>query len=219
VLLSTGRPGRRRRLDTHAVLSLREVRNRREVPFALLPALFAAHQLTESLVWLGLAGTLSATTQASAALVYLWFALPVLPVLVPLSVILLEPPGARLRVAPFLALGAVVAAYLGTALATSPVAVVQRPHSLSYETGVSNGATWAVLYVIAVIGPALLSGYRTIVAFGVLNLAGLTVVAILLSTSFASVWCVYAALASVLILVAMRRRHRRPDPHRIPAPA
>ena len=39
-----------------AVASLREVRCRREVPFAALPALFAVHQLIEAVVWLGLDG-------------------------------------------------------------------------------------------------------------------------------------------------------------------
>ena len=43
-----------------AVLSLREVRHRRELPFAALPAVFAAHQLLEVAVWAGLDGDVSA---------------------------------------------------------------------------------------------------------------------------------------------------------------
>lgn len=197
------------------VLSLREVRCRREIPFALLPALFATHQRIEALVWLGLAGTVGPAVQSAAVLAYLVIALPVLPVLLPASVILLEPRGARLRVAPFLVLGSAVAVYLSIVLITSPVDVVERPHALVYVTGVQNGGFWALLYVVAVIGPALLSGYRSIVAFGILNLVGLVAVGLLLRDSFASTWCVYAALASCLILVHMRRRRRLPDPHRL----
>lgn len=66
-----------------AVASLREVRCRREVPFAVLPALFAAHQLVEAVVWLGVHGRVGASLQTVAAHVYLAYALPVLPVLVP----------------------------------------------------------------------------------------------------------------------------------------
>nr|WP_231989179.1 DUF6629 family protein [Mycobacterium sp. 852002-51613_SCH5001154] len=85
---------------------------------------------------------------------------------------------------------------------------------MSYHTGVENGAVWAVLYIVAVIGGAVMSGYRSIVAFGLLNLVGLIVVAVLYTRGFASLWCVYAAAASVLVLLHMVRRRRLPDPHR-----
>ncbi len=86
---------------------------------------------------------------------------------------------------------------------------------MQYETAIRHGGWWAAAYVVAVIGPALLSGYRSIVSFGVLNLVGLVVVAVLLAKEFASVWCVYAALSSILVLVHLRRRRRLPDPHRL----
>jgi hypothetical protein len=43
-----------------AVLSLREVKHWRELPFALLPAVFALHQFIEAAVWAGLDGDISA---------------------------------------------------------------------------------------------------------------------------------------------------------------
>ncbi len=198
-----------------AAASVREVRSRRELLFALLPALFALHQFVEAVVWLGIDGHVSAHAQSVAALLYLLFALPVLPVLMPVAVLLLEPRGARLRVAPFVAVGAVVGCYLLYALLTTPVIVTEHQHALGYTTGVKNGDLWAVLYVVAVVGPALMSGYRSIVLFGVLNLVGLVVVALLLVEAFDSVWCIYAALLSGLVLVHMHRRRRLPDPHRL----
>lgn len=197
------------------VLALREVRHRRELPFAALPVLFSAHQLVEALVWAGADGDVSRSVQRAAALVYVLFALPVLPVLTPLAVLLLEPRGARLRVAPFVGLGAVVSTYFTVAVLQGPVSIDVQPHALVYGVGLQHGVLWAVLYVVAVIGPAVLSGYPSIVAFGMLNLVGLTVVALLYSRAFASLWCVYAALTSVLILVHMVLRRRLPDPHRL----
>ncbi len=198
-----------------AVASLREVRCPREVPFAVLPALFAVHQLIEVVVWLGVDGRVGPAALSAAALAYLVFALPILPVLLPLSVLLLEPRGARLRVAPFLALGRARWPARSRGTPRRWRGVVKHPHALEYVTGVRSGNLWAVLYVVAVIGPALLSGYRSIVAFGVLNLVGLVAVALLLAEAFDSIWCIYAALASVLVLVHMRRRRRLPDPHRL----
>lgn len=198
-----------------AVLTLREVRHVREVPFASLPLVFAVHQLVEALVWAGLAGDVPANVQRAATLAYLLIAFPLLPLLLPLGVLLLEPQGARLRVAPFVGIGAVVASYLGHAVLAHPVTVTQHPYALAYDVGLTHGDTWAVIYIVAVIGPPLLSGYPSIVLFGILNLVGITVAAVLYQEAFASLWCVYAAIISVLVLVHMVRRRRLPDPHRL----
>lgn len=121
-----------------AVVSLREVRRVREVPFAALPLLFALHQLVEAVIWAGVEGHVSAGVQQAAALAYLIVAFPVLPVLVPLAVLLLEPRGARLRVAPLVVLGAVVATYFALAVLDGPVRVVaistRSPTSPSWRT-------------------------------------------------------------------------------------
>lgn len=199
-----------------AVLSLREVRTRRELPFALLPTVFCVHQLIEALVWLGLEGRVPGWVQAAAALAYVLIALPLLPLLVPTAILLLEPRGFRARTVPFVGLGVIVAAVLLVTVLDGPIKVVRLDHALSYHVGLSDALLWVALYVVAVTGPALMSGYRSIVAFGVLNVVGLTAVALLYAEAFASLWCVYAALTSVLILVHMRRRRRRlPDPHRL----
>lgn len=198
-----------------AALTLREVRHVREVPFAALPLLFAVHQLTEALVWAGLDGDVSANVQKAAALVYVLFAFPVLPTLVPTAVLLLEPRGARLRVAPFVALGLVVSAQLTYFVLSGPLIVEEHDHAVVYRVGLQNGMFWAVLYIVATVGPALLSGYPSIVAFGAFNLVGLSLVALVYQEAFASLWCVLAALLSVLVLLHMHRRRRLPDPHRL----
>jgi len=198
-----------------AALSLREVRHVREVPFAALPLLFALHQLTEALVWAGLDGHVSANVLEVAALVYVLFAFPVLPTLVPTAVLLLEPKGARLRVAPFVGLGLVVSAVLAYFVLNGPLTVEERAHAVLYGVDLQHGMFWAVLYIVATVGPALMSGYPSIVAFGALNLVGLSLVALIYREAFASLWCVLAALMSVLVLLHMYRRRRLPDPHRL----
>ncbi|WP_220451176.1 DUF6629 family protein [Nocardioides dongkuii] len=198
-----------------AAVCLREVRTVRELPFASLPLLFALHQLTEALVWSGASDDVSAGVQHAAAMIYVLVAFPVLPILVPLAVLLLEPQGRRRRVAPFVVLGAVVAAYLLWAVLDGPVQVREEPHALVYDVDLTYGTMWAVLYIVAVIGPSVLSGYPSIVAFGLLNLVGLTVVAIVYVQAFASLWCVYAALTSTLVAVHMVLRRRLPDLHRL----
>jgi hypothetical protein len=198
-----------------AALSLREVRTPRELPFAALPAVFAAHQLVEAVVWLGVDDQVSAGLANAAALVYALVAFPLLPFLVPLAVLLLEPHTRRLRVAPFVVLGAVVAAYLLLATLNGPVGVTEHRYALEYSIDIRYSTWVTVGYVAAVVGPSLLSGYRSIVVFGVVNLVGLTAVGLLYREAFASLWCVLAAVSSVLVWLHMRGRRQYDEPHRL----
>ncbi|HYO01827.1 MAG TPA: DUF6629 family protein [Mycobacterium sp.] len=193
-----------------AALSLREVRHWREVPFASLPAVFAAHQLIEALVWAQQEGDVSPGVGHLAALIYVFIAWPLLPLLVPVSVMLLEPREARRRVAPFVAVGSIVAAYLAYVVLARPVVVVVHPHALEYQTGVVHPLVWATLYIAAIVGALVMSSHRLVVVFGVLNLVGLVVVAMVYFEAFTSLWCAYAAAASVAVWLHMRSRRRSP---------
>jgi hypothetical protein len=197
------------------IASLREVRCWREVPFASLPMLFALHQFTEAFVWAASMGDVSHHVGRVAAIIYVAFALPVLPTLLPVSVLLLEPRKVRMRVVPFVVLGLIVSADLAIEMIRHPVTVTVHAHSLGYGVGLSYGYAWAVGYVVAVVGPSILSGYRSIVAFGTFNLVGLIIVAILYLEAFASFWCILAGISSVLVLVHMIRRRKLPDADRI----
>lgn len=184
-------------------LSLRQVREAREIPFAAVPLLLGFHQLVESVVWAGADGSVSSEIAHLAALVYVVIALPLLPTLFPAAVWLIESPARRRLVAPFLALGVVVSTYMAWRLWQNGLNVVAHPYGLEYRVGLGFEEIWTGAYIVATMGACLVSGYRTVVAFGVLNLIGLTVVGLAYAQAFASLWCVYAALVSVLILVHM----------------
>lgn len=194
-----------------AVLSLRAVKYPRELPFALLPAIFAVHQFLEVAVWAGLDGNVSVGAAHLAMRGYLFIAWPLLPTYLPLALLLLEPRRGRRRTVPFVALGVVVSAYLAFVVLANPVQVIRHAHGLEYDTIVHRPIVWAVLYIVAVIGPTLLSGYRSIVAFGVVNLVGLVLVAVFYFQEFASLWCVFAGGSSIFLLAHMVRRRRLPD--------
>jgi Family of unknown function (DUF6629) len=199
-----------------AVVALREVRHVREVPFASLPLLFALHQFVEAVIWAGFDDhDVSMPLRIAAVLVYVGYAMVVLPTLMPLAVLLLEPRGDRLRVTPFVILGAVMSLVFAVEVFSTPMTVVVHPHALEYVTGLHHGGILAIGYVVAVIGPAVLSGYRSVVAFGVVNLLGLVVVAIAYEDAFASLWCVFAALSSALVMLHMLRRRGLPDSDRL----
>jgi uncharacterized membrane protein len=133
-------------------------------------------------------------------------------VLMPLGVLLVEPSRRRrLLIAPFLVIGLAAGGYLFWIDVGHPVSYQIMNNSVAYENEGSLVGLFAVLYVVAVCGAALFSGYRWIIAFGIANLIGLIVTAIFLASSFTSVWCAYAAVVSVMVLLFFLRRRRYED--------
>jgi hypothetical protein len=188
-------------LATVGVATLTHVKHRRELLFAALPTLFAVHQFIEGFVWLGLDGILSPKVTHDMAAAYVLYAQGLLPFLLPLSVFLFESDApSRRRMLPFLIIGTGTALYMLWGLAAYPLKVYIVHNSIVYINDGTNHTTLALLYVIATCGSLFFSKVRTMVLFGVANLAILLIVMAVKRYAFTSLWCAYAAIASVIIL-------------------
>jgi hypothetical protein len=175
---------------------------------AALPLLLGVHQLIEVVVWWGPQGRVSPHTGRTAMWLYLLIAFVILPVYVPLAVLMLEPSRRRkLQMVPFVVLGAVVAAVLLAAMIGGPVTVALRPWHLAYSIHVRAGGLIVGLYVVAICGALLFSGYRHVAMFGLANLVAVALIAWVLIDGFASLWCGYAALSAAAIAFHMRYTH------------
>ena len=186
--------------------AVRHVRRRREfIAVACIPLLLGAHQFIEALVWLWLQGHVPGGIGHVALWAYLLIAFVVLPVFIPLAVIALEPTRRRKAImVPFALTGTVIAAILLAAMVRGPVGVKLASYHLSYSIRVPDGLLIIALYVVAVCGPLLMSGYRNVVIFGAVNLVAVIVIARLTVSGFASVWCGWAALSSAAIALHCR---------------
>ena len=189
-------------LGTLGVVTLTKVKHRRELLFASLPTLFAVHQFIEGFVWLGLDGTLSSAVTHNMGAAYMLYAQGLLPFLLPLGVVLFEPDGwARRRMLPFLAVGVLTGLYMLWALTAYPTQIYVRQNSIVYVNQGTNHTTVAILYLIATCGSLFFSKVRAMIIFGTANLAILLVVTAVKRYAFTSVWCAYAALASLIVLI------------------
>lgn len=172
---------------------------------ATLPILLGAHQLVEDFVWWSLQGHVSQEVGRVALWVYLIIAFVVLPVFVPLAVLMLEPTTERRqRIVPFVVVGTAVAATLLVAMVRGPLSATLQPWHLAYNVRVPLGAVVVTLYVVAICGSLLLSGYRHVVYFGLANLVVVVILAVLTANGFASLWCLYAAASAGAIALHMR---------------
>ena len=69
-----------------------------------------------------------------------------------------------------------------------------------YINQATNNMAVAVIYVIATCGSLFFSKIKMMIVFGAANLAILLVVMAFKRYAFTSLWCAYAAIASVIIL-------------------
>ncbi len=188
-------------LGAIGVVTLTKVKHRREMLFATLPTLFAVHQFIEGFVWLGLDGKLSAVVTHDMGAAFMLYAQGLLPFLLPLSVLLFEPDGpSRRRMLPLVVLGGGTALYILWALTAYPLQIYVRGNSIVYINQATNNTAVAVLYVIATCGSLFLSQVKPMILFGASNLAILLVVMEVKRYAFTSLWCAYAAIASIIIL-------------------
>ena len=188
-------------LGAVGVVTLTKVKHKRELLFAALPVLFAIHQFIEGFVWLGLDKILSPTVAHDMGAAFMLYAQGLLPFLLPLSVYLFEPDKkSRARMLPFVALGVGTTLYILWALTAYPLQLFVRGNSIVYINQATNNAAVAVIYVIATCGSLFFSKIKMMVVFGAANLAILLVVMAFKRYAFTSLWCAYAAIASVIIL-------------------
>ncbi|MEX1657762.1 DUF6629 family protein [Streptomyces pseudovenezuelae] len=176
-----------------------------DLPLAALPLLLGTHQLIEAKVWHTGGGT-GAATMAWAVI-----ALPLLAVWVPAGVWCAAARPARRRVAAFVAVGALTAAFLAHGLATRPVRAEIRGHTMAYVIGLPRAELLVAGYLIATVGALLLCGDRHLTALGALAGVGAVVCWLLWRLEFVSTWCALAAVCSVVLYGWARGR---PAPRR-----
>lgn len=197
------------------VATLTESRGAKELPLAVLPLAFGLHQITEGFVWLGLEGEVSAAVGRAAMYTYLVFAWAFLPLLAPLAIFLVEPLRRRRRIiGAFVVLGGVVGTALAYRLVVESISARINGHVVEYLGGGGAGGALTAAYVVATCGAFLLSSRVYIRWFGVANAAAVALLVVVQSQGLTSLWCVWAAVVSVLIFLQLRA-WRRTEPESV----
>ncbi len=181
---------------------------RRALPFAAIPLLFALQQLSEGVIWLTFSYEAPLLNSVMTH-VYSFFSHVLWPVYVPVAVLLMEPMGWRRRALfAFVAAGAAVGAYLLYILVGFPV--VSRPtgQHIEYVSPHFFAAATMTLYLLSTALSPLLSTHRMAQVFGVLALLSFAAAYGFYATWFISVWCFFAALLSVVVYLHFARRGR-----------
>jgi hypothetical protein len=186
---------------TIGVVALTRIKGPREVPFAATPLLFALQQGIEGLLWLSLPQAPDCSLSVPLTDLYLFFAEAFWPLYAPIAVWLIEPNASRrhLMVA-CMGVGAGVGAYLLWRILGHPhFATISGGH-IVYVTAHGHSDVVGAAYLTATGLPLFLSSQRSLVVLGAIVLAGLVAAYAFYWEFFISVWCYFAAAASVAIL-------------------
>ena len=179
------------------ILTLRRVRSWNELPFAAIPFLFGIQQVLEGIVWLSFNYPVSnhfATYAYAVFSHFLW------PVLIPISVCLLERNRVRsiiLRI--FSAVGIVVGLYLLYFVVTEPTVPKILSQSLAYDSPHHYSYLTTSIYLMTIVGSCLLSSWRLINLFGIILFVLFAIAAWFYTAMLVSVWCFLAAILSAIV--------------------
>lgn len=191
------------------LLAMSRLTTLREAPLAATPIFFAFQQTLEGMLWLCPPAPLDGPLPPGLTLAYLIFAQAFWPLYAPVAVMLAEPSERRRTIMlPWLAVGLGVSAYLLWGLLTGPAAGRILDGHVVYETGHGRSMVAKLGYLAAATVPLMLSSHRWVVILGVLVLIGCVVAYFFYATAVLSVWCFFAAAASVVILGHFERARR-----------
>jgi hypothetical protein len=176
---------------------------------AAIPFLFAVQQAAEGVVWLTIPRPSEAGVQRIAATIFLGCALIVWPVWLSFSLRRVERVPERRRILGALGwTGVVVAVSASVLLALRPPDVAIAGHSIHYDragggSSASLNAFLILLYAIPTVVPFFVSTMRLGRTIGATLIISLIVTAFAERDALTSVWCFFAALLSVLIVLSL----------------
>jgi len=189
-------------------LSLARVNHAREYPLASIPVVFGAQQAIEGGLWLSLKNALPISYAAPLAEIFVFIALAVWPVLIPLAVGLMEEgKSRRSTILLLLPVGLLLAAISINEMWQHPYSASIANRSICYISSYPYPLTDFSIYMGCTCGPLLISTDRLLRLLGLVVTFGAAVSALFFYMSFISVWCFFAAAASVAVYLALQRRH------------
>ncbi|HSY39742.1 MAG TPA: DUF6629 family protein [Polyangia bacterium] len=180
---------------------------------AAVPLLFAAQQVAEGIVWMTVEHGAEGPLQAIAVALFLGFALVGWPIWVPISLFVAERNRRRRRALAVLsAVGVAVGVYAAVLLIGGRPTAHVAGHSIAYSYKDRGPALVLALYLPGYVLPTVVPFFVSTISRA--KLMGTVLVLSLLATflierqALTSVWCFFAAILSVLIVVSIGRDHR-----------
>lgn len=182
--------------------------------FASIPLLFAIQQFVEGILWLALKQPDEIETQKIATYVFILIAQVIWPVLVPLSILLMEKEKIRQRILLiFLVIGAVVSTFGAYRILFFDIVALIENHHIKYDFNISSPIMpfAALFYILPTIISPFISSVKKMVLLGSLLLFSLIISKIFFEVYTISVWCFFAAIISSVVFMIISKLNSVPE--------
>lgn len=185
------------------ILTIKKVHNPSQILFASIPLFFGFQQFAEGSLWLMLRSTENNLFKEISTYVFLIMAKVIWPVLIPLSVLLIEESKRKKKIlVALLPFGFILSGYYAFCLLSFTVTPVIEGFHIRYQNDFpeSFAMTAFIFYLTATITPLFVSSVKKTHLLGILMAVSCIVTAIFFTQFLTSVWCFFAALISGVIL-------------------
>lgn len=199
-------------LTVIGVAAIRQAKRPHQLPFALIPLIFAAQQLVEGVLWISLTGVAPEWIGAPATYAFLFFAQVIRPFWVPYSIFRLDggraKKGRRKAQNTLTGIGVLVALYLAFCLIFYPVEGKVIGSHISYQQDYPSplSSYGGLLYLFATILPPFFSNYKGVWSLGVAILLAYLITLFFYESHIVSVWCYFAAMISAMVWGVLRSK-------------
>lgn len=178
--------------------TLIKTQNKKAWLLAAVPMLFALQQFVEGLLWLSLKSRPEYTLPLTY--IFLFFALLLWPIYVPIMAMIMEPQKIRRRVLLGLSIvGAVIGILFYASFFIKPEAARVVNQCIYYSNPAPYPILLSYLYILVTVGAGIISSRPILKLFCLLLLVSSLVTWLVYTVNFISVWCFFAAIISVIL--------------------
>jgi hypothetical protein len=194
-------------ISSIGVITIREVHKPSQIVFASIPVFFGVQQIVEGCLWLTLPDANYISIQKIATYCFMIMAQVLWPIIIPVSVLLMEKNRKRKRVLQILlVLGMSLSFYYAFCLLLFHVTPQIAGFHIQYNTDFPDSLAMAafIVYLVVTITPLFVSDIKRTYMLGMLMFLSCLITAIFFTQYLTSVWCFFAALISGVIFWILR---------------
>ncbi len=197
-------------LGITGVIAVKKVQLPNQLAFAMIPFLFSFQQLTEGFVWISLTHKEFASLQSISIYLFLIIAQIVWPTWVPYSIMSLEKDPKRKKIFKWLfGIGLLFSCYLTYCFIFFNIEGKISNNHIEYNLDFppTNHLLWltAFFYIIPTVVSTLFSSVKRMQILGMVILLSCVLTRLITLKYFISIWCFFAAIISVLVVIIMTR--------------
>lgn len=194
-------------ISSIGIATMKQVHKPSQLIFASIPLFFGVQQITEGVLWLTLPNPEYAHIQKISAYIFLTMAEVLWPLIIPLSVYLIEENSKRKRLIRIsLLMGLSLTFYYGYCMIFLNFNPQIMGYHIQYNSDFPESLALPafVVYLIATIAPLFVSSIKRMRLFGTLLFFSCLITAIFFTQYLTSVWCFFAALISGVVFWILR---------------